>query len=80
MTTVIAPQDIDPMTLDLNALRARVLAGEILDPQIARAAIEALRQGRKTATSKAAVKGSSTKARAMTDEELDADLDAFINL
>jgi len=74
------PQTLDPLTLDLNALRARVLAGEILEPQIARAAIEALRQGRKTATSKAAVKGKSTKARGMTDEELDADLDAFLNL
>lgn len=71
-------QQIDPMSLDLNALRARVLAGENIEPQIARAALEALRQGRKTATSKAAVSGKSSKARAMTDEELDADLDAFI--
>ncbi len=78
MTQTEQPQ-VDPMTLDLNALRARVLAGETLEPHIARAAIEALRQGRKTATSAAAVKGTSKKARVMTDDELDADLDLFIN-
>jgi len=59
------------MTLDLNAIRTRVLAGEIIEPEIARAAIEALRQGRKTATAAAAIKGTSKKARPMTDSELD---------
>lgn len=68
---------IDPNSLDLNAIRAKVLAGEVIEPEIARAAIEALRQGRKTAISAAAVKGTSKKARAMTDEELDKDLAAF---
>lgn len=68
---------IDPMALDLNAIRAKVLAGELIDPEIARAAIAALRQGRMTASANAAKKGTSTKARPMTDAELDADLAAF---
>jgi hypothetical protein len=71
---------IDPNTLDLNALRQRVLAGETISPEIARAAIEALRQGRKTATTAAAVKGTSKKARVMSDDELMADFDAALTL
>jgi len=71
---------IDPLTLDLNDLRRRVLAGEILSPEISHAAIEALRQGRKTAISAAAVKGASKKVRAMTDDELLTDFDKALNL
>lgn len=73
-------EQIDPLTLDLNALRRRVLDGEVIEPHIARAAIERLRAGRKLATATAAVKGKSTKVRGMSDEELSADLDAALGL
>jgi hypothetical protein len=70
---------IDPITLDLNALRARVLAGEILEPELARAAIAALRKGRAAATSTAATRGRSTKARTMTDDELLSTFDDLLS-
>lgn len=70
---------IDPLTLDLNALRQRVLAGEVIEPHIAREAIERLRAGRKSATATAAISGKSSKVRPMSDEELDASLDAAFN-
>lgn len=59
-------------------LRARVLAGERLAPEVAKSVVETFRAGRFSAAEAAkAKKGKSTK-KVMTDDELDADLDSFI--
>jgi hypothetical protein len=66
-----------------NDLRKRVLAGERLDPATAREIIESIRMGRRSAAAAAAAgggkkgKGKASKP-VMSDEALDADLDALI--
>lgn len=65
-----------------NDLRKRVLAGERLDPATAREIIESIRMGRRSAAAAAAAGGKKGKGKTgkpiMSDEALDADLDALI--
>lgn len=64
-----------------NDLRKRVLAGERLDPATAREIIESIRMGRRSAAAAAAAgkgKKGKTGKPIMSDEALDADLDALI--
>jgi hypothetical protein len=66
-----------------NDLRKRVLAGERLDPATAREIIDSIRMGRRSAAAAAAAgkgkKGAARGKSVMSDEALDADLDALIS-
>lgn len=66
-----------PVT-DLNALRARILAGEHPDPSELRAAIEQLRSSRTEKVEKATA--SRKAAGKLSDDEVMADLDKALGL
>lgn len=77
-----AAAPITPLTpAEKEELRQRVLAGERLPLETSRRITFTLRQDRMSAAA-AAAKGKSKRSRgkAMTDAELDADLDGFLGL
>jgi hypothetical protein len=70
--------DLPPLTPERRVeLRNRVLAGERLDIEIVRQLVNEMRIERSAIPEKTSKKASPRK-KAMTDDELDADLDLFI--
>lgn len=59
-------------------LRARVQAGERLDPETARLVTEALRGARMSAAALGKTASKSRKKEKMTDEQLDDDFSSFL--
>lgn len=79
---IAAPLPFTPA--EKEELRQRVLRGERLDLETARRVTISLRGERITAMALAAATGKrnkkSTKSKGMSDAELDADLDRFLNV